>query len=600
MSRASLPKEGCFRATYPGTTWEEVPCVPPSPNFVPLIPGMGGTAKAGSEIVGLDGVDDTAVLASNATISWAEGSFPSVVGVTSLDSSAFSLQLNSSYISYSNQSSSPCAGGLASCQGWAQFVYSSGTVWMQYWLVNYGTCTDPTNSTTCTPQCQTPWANAPITEKTSKYYKSLGCVINTNAMTVSPRPAATDLSRITLTGTTGSGGDSVLMTVGGTIYAHGQAGNPVLLSSYWNTAEFNIFGYGNGAGYSFVENNVSLVAQILTDSATTSAAPTCGGKTFTGESNNLTLVPSSCCPIAGTTGTTPGIQFMESNLSSPTKQSCPLFAADPNWTAISHPFDAIITGTDAGGAPLYSCKVNYQGGFLPGKTRADWQWCDIGNGSQELWLNPYETLVAGWVDENNGNVPSNALPFGTDGTNGPTLYACRAYLDYDGFQVGKVRPGLGACDIGYAGQEHWVTHYQVLTSTVPLTIQTVNSTTPPSGALVGGYDSNNAPLVVCQAQYGGGLVPGKVPSGWSSCVVPYGGSEQYVSTYNVLVPTFKSPPGTVFKAGTQSNGNTLGICHASYQNSTQVGMYLTSSKACNFGYGGSDVSLTSGYQVLSK
>ena len=116
---------------------------------------------------------------------------------------------------------------------------------------------------------------------------------------------------------------------------------------------------------------------------------------------------------------------------------------------------------------------------------------------------------------------------------------------------------------------------------------------------MGGYDSNNAPLYVCQAQYGGGLVPGKVPSGWSSCDVSWGGTEHYVSTYNVLVPNFKSPPGTVYKAGTDWNGNPLGICNASYHNSTQVGKYL-SNGYCNFGYGGSEVSLSSGYQVLSK
>jgi hypothetical protein len=528
--------------------------------------------------------------------------------------------MNSNYISYPNQSSSPCAGGDAGCLGWAQFAYSSerggdsthGGAWIEYWLIGYGSCTDPTKISTCTRQtCPQGWGTQPgnipyiMTNPASKFYGKTGCVFDTGA-TVLPKIAATDLSRVTLTGTTSSGGDSVLMTVGGTIYAHGQSagpngqsGSPVNLSSYWNTTEFNIFGSGGGNAYPFVENNVSLVVQILTDSATTSAAPTCGGSSFTGESNSLTLVPNSCCPISGT-GTTPGIQFMESNLSSPTKQGCPLLAPDPNWTFLSHPFDAIITGTDVGGTPLNSCRILYPGGNLQiGKTRGDWTSCDIGYFGKEIYWQPYETLVASWVDASNGYVPTGALPFGTDGSNGPTLYPCRAYLDYEGFQLGKVRTGLGGCSIPYAGQEHYVTNYQVLTSTIPLKIQSVSSTTPPSGALVGGYDSNNAPLVVCQAQYGGGLVPGKVPSGWSSCVVSYGGTEHYVSTYNVLVPNFKSPPVTAYKAGTDWNGNALGICNASYNGSTQVGKYL-SNGYCNFGYGGSEVSLSSGYQVISK
>jgi hypothetical protein len=66
MSRTSLPKHGCFKATYPGTTWEEIPCIAPSPNDIPLLPGgTRGTAGSGLLTVGTDtGVDYTAHLAS--------------------------------------------------------------------------------------------------------------------------------------------------------------------------------------------------------------------------------------------------------------------------------------------------------------------------------------------------------------------------------------------------------------------------------------------------------------------------------------------------------------------------------------------------------
>jgi hypothetical protein len=64
-----------------------------------------------------------------------------------------------------------------------------------------------------------------------------------------------------------------------------------------------------------------------------------------------------------------------------------------------------------------------------------------------------------------------------------------------------------------------------------------------------------------------------------------------------LIPNFKAP-GTIFQAGTDTNGTVLGVCHGSYQSTEQVGKYL-SSGACNFGYGGSEISLTSGFQTLS-
>jgi hypothetical protein len=118
--------------------------------------------------------------------------------------------------------------------------------------------------------------------------------------------------------------------------------------------------------------------------------------------------------------------------------------------------------------------------------------------------------------------------------------------------------------------------------------------------LIGGYDVNGTPLYVCVANYGSGQVPGKVPSGWTSCDVPYGGGEHYVSSYSVLVPNFKSPPGTIFNAGTDSDGYQLGICRASYQNSMQVGRYRTRTQTCNFGYANNEVVLSSNYWVLSN
>ena len=81
-----------------------------------------------------------------------------------------------------------------------------------------------------------------------------------------------------------------------------------------------------------------------------------------------------------------------------------------------------------------------------GKTRADWNYCDISYGGAEDQVSHYETLVAAWTDETNGTVPSNALEFGTDGIAGPPLYPCRAVLNGDeGYQLGKVRPGFAGC-----------------------------------------------------------------------------------------------------------------------------------------------------------
>lgn len=503
------------------------------------------------------------------TISWAEGSFPSVSGVTSDSSSEFSLQINSNQFS----GTALCNGAAdpSNCSGWEQFVYSPGVAFIQYWLLNY--------QNTCPP---------------SWYPFEGSCFINGGGVAVPILDPTTDLAQVALIGTATSGGDSVALSVGGVIFT--SAGdNLVNLSASWNTAEFNIFGNANGSEYSF-NTGSSIVVQTLTDSTTpTTDAPTCFGGGFTGETNNLTLVSGSCCPIGGGL---PGIQFTESNNSSQGAQACPLDPVDPNWSTVDYPFDAILTGVDGDGAKLFSCRANVGGGVHPGKIRSGWSACDIGYGGQEIKVQPYETLVAGWTDEVGGAVPYDARSFGTDGAGGPDLYPCRAYLDGDGYQLGKVRPGLGACFIPYAGQEVAVARYQVLTNAIPTFAQ--NSTgAHPNAGIVGGYDSDGTPLYVCQAAFGGGLVPGKARADLKSCVVAWGGGEHYVSDYSVLAENVDPPPpGRIFPAGNESDGTVLGICRAHYQNSWQVGKYV-SNGACNFGFGGAEVSVTSNYFVIA-
>lgn len=277
-------------------------------------------------------------------------------------------------------------------------------------------------------------------------------------------------------------------------------------------------------------------------------------------------------------------------------EKCIELPPEANWSTEGHPFDAVRAGTDSDGTSLYPCRALYQGGLHPGKTRSNWSFCDIGYGGQERAVQPYESLVPFWMEAVNGTMPRGAMPFGNDGSGGPTLYPCRAYMDGKGLQLGKFRPEFGGCNIPYGGREYGVTRYQVLTTTLPLITQTLQSEKPNSAHLVGGYDSDGSPLYVCQAEYNGGLVPGKTRANWNYCDVAWGGSEHAVQRYNVLLPKFKTPDNP-FPAGYE-NGAVLGICRTAYSSGIQVGKYLGSGR-CNFGYGGSEVSSSSNYNVLS-
>jgi hypothetical protein len=195
-------------------------------------------------------------------------------------------------------------------------------------------------------------------------------------------------------------------------------------------------------------------------------------------------------------------------------------------------------------------------------------------------------------------VPSNAYLFGHDGAGGPALYACRAYVDDKGFQLGKIRQGFGGCHIGYAWQELTATSYQVLVATMPMDIKALYNVTPPSNALIGGYDFNGQPLYLCNAFYGGGQVPGKVGAAFTTCYVAYGGTEHSVAAYNVLVPkeTANGPSATPYIAGYDSDGSALGVCTTALG----VGKYRNNVGTCNFGYQGAEYTYNTNFQVIQR
>jgi hypothetical protein len=299
MSQVPLPSSGCFEASYPMTTWQEVPCTTPPPD--PLGPANGFLPETVGS--GTDYTAETVGLISRAT-----GSFASVTGLTNESDSAtmvaddFTLQLNS------NPFASPaaCQGATnpAVCQGWQQFAFvnlasaNQAYAFMQYWLLNYGTC--PAG-----------WTNSPA--------GSSNCYFNSKfSHPIAPQTIA-NLAHLSLLGIAASQGTDTVMasTTGGNLYAYGQ--DSVLnLSQGWQAAEFNVFGLGS---YSQAQFNSGATVVVVTsvDDGTTNA-PACLSEGFTGETNNLTLV-NPCCAM---TGSPPRIVFTESSAAGVTSVcACP-------------------------------------------------------------------------------------------------------------------------------------------------------------------------------------------------------------------------------------------------------------------------------------
>jgi hypothetical protein len=337
MKRKALPKNGCFKVEYPNTAWQEVPCGAPSEHF--------NQRKAAAQNQVGNGADFVVQASGSNLISSAVGSFLALPGVTVVSPVSgpsftqptpqpdiFMLQQNtqsefnaqSGFNPYPSSFSTPaCSGapnGAAGCFGWQQFLFSQtqgpapgagqqsvpgvpGTtpgVFIEYWLFNWGTPCPSLPS----------WAPAQGSPPTT-FWQSDGagdCVFN-GPTTYVPPQTYLDIPDLEMTSSVTATQDQVTLATGSGMYTYVEP-NVLSLSKVWTQVEFNIFGDCCSFETSFTSPTVVVVKNSIDDGST--LAPTCvANDGTTGETNNLTFVPSSgsvCCPYGGAE---PAIEFMQ-------------------------------------------------------------------------------------------------------------------------------------------------------------------------------------------------------------------------------------------------------------------------------------------------
>jgi hypothetical protein len=335
IARTPAPQKGCFTASYPKTEWQEVPCGEPSP-----FPNPARRPRP-------DAVGDTIDYSAQASglISSAVGSFASVTPATITESGqiltqqgcpppicppnhpncipmnpssgggtwcietkddAFSLQVNSQFFELnapfqlSSQASQimACLNRTAAC-GWEQFVFvqygcpQGPCVFIQYWLLDYGTTSPPPPSA-----CATAWMQGE-TGSTDWYCNS--------SSTIVPHVSAAQLQGITLTGTATAGGDQAVLTIGDVAFMTEPAADSMLnLAQHWNAVEWNVVGDCCGFDAAFQPTGSTIVVNTNVNAGATA---TCVQEGFTGETNNLSLVGTP----PGLSSTPPAIVFQQSN-----------------------------------------------------------------------------------------------------------------------------------------------------------------------------------------------------------------------------------------------------------------------------------------------
>jgi type II secretory pathway pseudopilin PulG len=376
------PRRGCFIATFPETEWREVECIP-TPPTKPYPPRRVGGLRL-PNTVGGSGPDFSAI-PNSGHISEGEGSFDSVSGVTSESNTAgtaniYSLQLNTDFFHTTNCST------YANCRGWEQFIYqSSGRAYIQYWFIKYGTA-----GTACpnvSPSCDgshvfsNGWCPFNVAGTTDVY-----CARNASSSISPTAEPATSLGILKLTGTAagfnGNADDEISVSAGSVLSAPGN-NYFTDLGSQWGEAEFNVFGDGGNDAANF--NTGSTIVVRTSVGSGTALAPSCDQASFTGESNNLTLV--QLMPPVAHTGI-PSVVFKESNVAGSTQTTCAGavtvgdthittfdglyydFQASGDFVLAQDGHDFIVQARQASGAPTWpNAAVNKAIATQMGKTR---------------------------------------------------------------------------------------------------------------------------------------------------------------------------------------------------------------------------------------
>lgn len=152
-----------------------------------------------------------------------------------------------------------------------------------------------------------------------------------------------------------------------------------------------------------------------------------------------------------------------------------------------------------------------------------------GRGPHAIFFN--EEMGPHWIDELNGYpLPSQAVLGGGENQPPRMLYVCRASYQ-GGMHPGKIVDGN--CNIGWGGEEVRLPRYQVLVSNSQrYRWFPANYGSFPTNAVDGGFE-NGQRLFICQANWNGGVHPGKVFAG--NCNIGYGGKEIAIPNYNILV-----------------------------------------------------------------
>lgn len=205
-----------------------------------------------------------------------------------------------------------------------------------------------------------------------------------------------------------------------------------------------------------------------------------------------------------------------------------------------------------------------------------------------------QTAEADWVSD----AAFDAIVAGRAADGAPRRI-CRVFTQTGAVVLGQMAAGAQQCTPLVSSAQPLTRRFE--------TLQPSWTRDGSAGASFGLDSDGKTALGICRATVAGGLHPGKKLSTVDACAVPYGGQEQWVSTYEVLTQTGpfaieEVAAGGVLRqdaivGGYEADGMPLYLCVGTYQGGTHPGKTRRDWTACAVSWGGGE-QWTTDYRVF--
>lgn len=221
------------------------------------------------------------------------------------------------------------------------------------------------------------------------------------------------------------------------------------------------------------------------------------------------------------------------------------------------PPGAVLAGNEANGDPLYVARAKVDGSHSIGKINPKTHnVCHVPYGGKEHLVRNYQVLVCRpaiqtsraaprhqWVTCSGGGVPSAVLEGAVQGgrDNGTPIYVARMCHPETGLMYpvpGKYHPNYKTAYVCSRGKEQEKgTGFELLVG-AQFEWMVVTAGNIPENAVVASRAADGTPLHVARAKVGNQDSIGMTKQGLPHCLVPFGGKEHIIRSYEVLVTTF--------------------------------------------------------------